>query len=110
MRVDKLVTETLNTLPGDLPVLEVVARMHADIQARSGLDDRTYLLVRLAALVSLDASVPTYLTSVALFDELGLSFEDVQAVLIAVAPVVGGARVIAAADKIQQAIAEGRRM
>jgi 4-carboxymuconolactone decarboxylase len=108
MSVDAKVAEAFKSMPGDAPVVEVLAQMHTDVQARSGLDDRTYILVRLAALVALDASPTSYLVNFALADEIGVTPDEVRGVLVAVAPVVGAVRTVSAADHALRAINEAR--
>ena len=85
---------------GDAPVLETLLAMNLDAGERSGLDDETYLLVRLAALVAMDAAPASYLVTLGAAAETGLTVEHVQAVLVAIAPVVGSARVVSAAGAI----------
>lgn len=89
---------------GDAPVLETLTQMTVDTMERSGLDPETYILVRIAALVALDASRASYLLNVGAAAELGVSLEKVRGVLVAVAPVVGTARVVSSADKILSAL------
>ena len=85
---------------GDAPVLETVLAMNLDAAERSGLDAETYLLVRLAALVAMDAAPVSYLVTLGAAAETDLSMEKAQAVLVAIAPVVGSARITAAAGAI----------
>ena len=85
---------------GDAPVLETLLEMNLDAAERSGLDAETYLLVRLAALVAMDAAPVSYLITLGAGAEAGLTVEKAQAVLVAIAPVVGSARVTAAAGAI----------
>jgi alkylhydroperoxidase/carboxymuconolactone decarboxylase family protein YurZ len=85
---------------GDAPVLETLLAMNLDALERSGLDAETYLLVRLAALVAIDAPPVSYAITIGAAEETGLTVEKAQAVLIAIAPVVGTARVTAAAGAI----------
>jgi hypothetical protein len=67
-------------------------------QERSELDEDTYLLTRLAALVATDAATASY---PAHLDGAGrLPAAKVVAALAAVAPVVGSARVLSAASKL----------
>ena len=90
--------------------MESIARMHAETQEQSGLDDRTYVLVRIAALVAIDASVASYLVNLTIAEDVGITADDVRGVLIALGPVVGSARVLSAADKALKAIATARQM
>jgi 4-carboxymuconolactone decarboxylase len=85
---------------GEAPVLETLLEMNLDAAERSGLDTETYLLVRLAALVAMDAAPVSYLMTLGVAAEDGLTVEKMQAVLVAIAPVVGSARVTAAAGAI----------
>jgi alkylhydroperoxidase/carboxymuconolactone decarboxylase family protein YurZ len=85
---------------GDRPVLEQLVAMNLDSLANSGLDGRTYFLTRLAALVAMDAAPVSYVINLGLAQEVGVTLEEAQATLIAIAPVVGSARVAAAAGNI----------
>ncbi|ELP68427.1 carboxymuconolactone decarboxylase family protein [Streptomyces turgidiscabies] len=87
----------------DAPVFETLVRMTLDTFERSGLDPETYLLTRIAALVAMDASPASYVLNVGAAEELGVPLEKVQGVLVAVAPVVGSARVVSAARSIGEA-------
>ncbi|MFL6111608.1 MAG: carboxymuconolactone decarboxylase family protein [Catenulispora sp.] len=88
---------------GEAPVLETVLAMNLDSLERSALDPKTYFLVRLGALVAMDAGPVSYAMTLAAATDAGLGLEDMQGVLIAVAPVVGTARVTAAAGNILRA-------
>ena len=111
MSVDAEVTKLLKSaIPGDTPVLESLVRLHADVQAQSGLDDRMYLMVRIAALVAIDASATSYLANLTMADEVGITADDVRGVLIALGPLLGSARVLAGAEKALAAIAAARQM
>ncbi len=89
---------------GDAPVLETLLEMNLDAAERSGLDTETYLLVRLAALVAMDAAPVSYLITFGAAADSGLTVEKMQSVLVAIAPVVGSARVTAAAGAIMRGI------
>jgi len=88
---------------GDAPVLESLIAMNLNSLEGSGLDEKTYFLVRIAALVAMDAAPVSYLMNLGLAADLGVTVEDVQGTLIAIAPVVGSARVASAASKILRA-------
>ena len=89
---------------GDAPVLETVLAMNLDALERSGLDAETYLLVRLAALVGMDAAPMSYAITMGAAADSGLTVEKAQAVLVAIAPIVGSARVTAAAGAMVRAV------
>lgn len=85
---------------GNTPVLERLIAMNLDSLEGSGLDEKTYFLARLAALVAMDAAPVSYVMNLGLAADAGVTLEDVQGILIGIAPVVGSARVAAAAGKI----------
>ncbi|HLN77967.1 MAG TPA: carboxymuconolactone decarboxylase family protein [Nocardioidaceae bacterium] len=88
---------------GDAPVLETLVAMNLDSLENSGLDAKTYFLVRLAALVAMDAAPVSYMMNLGLAADAGVTVEEAQSTLIAIAPVVGSARVASAAGKILRA-------
>jgi len=91
-------------LPADTPVLDLLAKMTADSLEVTGLDDQALMLVRIAALVAVDAPPASYLLNLGAAGETGLKIDEVQDVLTAVAPIVGTARVVSAAGKIVRAL------
>jgi alkylhydroperoxidase/carboxymuconolactone decarboxylase family protein YurZ len=88
---------------GDAPVLERLVAMNLDSMEHSQLDQKTYFLVRLAALVAMDAAPVSYLINLGMAADSGVELEDAQGMLIAIAPVVGTARVASAAGKVLRA-------
>ena len=88
---------------GDAPVLESLLRMNLDSLEHSGLDAQTYFLVRLGALVAMDAAPVSYALNLGLAADSGVTLEQAQGALVAIAPVVGSARVTAAAGNILRA-------
>lgn len=98
---DKVMQELAD---GGGPVLEALARMNTGALDSRELDGKTVLLMRFAALVALDAPAQSYLVTLALGAEAGLPPETVQAALVALAPVVGGPRIISAAAKVREAV------
>jgi 4-carboxymuconolactone decarboxylase len=85
---------------GEAPVLEALAQMQVGTLEGSKLGEETYLLVRLAALVATDAAPVAYHAHLG---DLGLSMDKVLGTLVAIAPVVGSARVLSAASRMVQA-------
>jgi alkylhydroperoxidase/carboxymuconolactone decarboxylase family protein YurZ len=71
---------------------------------RTDLDAASLVLVRLAALAAVDAPAASYLMHVGPAAESGLTLDQVQDVLVGVAPVIGSARTISAAAKIVEAL------
>jgi 4-carboxymuconolactone decarboxylase len=88
---------------GEAPVLEALAQLEADTLERSNLEEETYLLVRLAALVATDAAPVAYHAHVGDGGGRTLSPDKVLGTLVAIAPVVGSARVLSAASKLVRA-------
>ena len=62
------------------------------------------MLVRIAALVAVDAPPASYLLNLGAASEIGVGLEDVQGVLMAIAPIVGTARVASASGNIVRAL------
>jgi alkylhydroperoxidase/carboxymuconolactone decarboxylase family protein YurZ len=69
-----------------------------------GLGARSSALVRIAALIALDAPPASYARQVADAQEAGVDAEEILGVLHAIAPEVGGPRVVAAAPEIMLAL------
>ena len=88
----------------ETPILDLLASMTADSLAASSLDPGALMLVRLAALVAVDAPPSSYLLNLEAAGEVGLDAESVRGVLAAVAPIVGTARVASATGKIVKAL------
>jgi len=89
---------------GDLDVLETAIGLREAQQARTGLDARTFALVKIATLIALDAPPASYAWQISNALAEGCTPEDLLGVLRAVAPQVGGPRVIAAAPEIMLAM------
>jgi len=88
----------------DRPVLDAIAGMTAVSLELSDLDAREHMIARLAALVAADAPPVSYLLNAGVAADLGITAEDVQDVLVAIAPIVGTARVTTAAGNITRAL------
>jgi alkylhydroperoxidase/carboxymuconolactone decarboxylase family protein YurZ len=89
----------------ETPVLDLLASMTADSITASSLDPNSLALVRIAALVAVDAPSVSYLLNLGVAGELGVDAEQVRGVLAAVAPIVGTARIASATSKIVEALA-----
>ncbi len=97
--------ETLTGITsGDMEFLaSAVGLREAQLEA-TGLDARTFALVKIAALIALDAPPASYAWQVANALEDGATADDILGVLRAVAPQVGGPRVVAAAPELMLAL------
>ena len=89
---------------GEAPVLEVLADINASSLERTDLDAATLILVRLAALAAVDAPAASYLVHLGPAAEAGITLDQAQDVLVAVAPIVGTPRTMAAATKMVEAL------
>jgi 4-carboxymuconolactone decarboxylase len=72
--------------------------------ALSGLDPKSHALVRLGALIAVDAAAPSYLDALESARACDTSDEELVGCLIAVLPELGAARVISVAPKLGLAI------
>ena len=86
-------------------VLDSIAAMNlASLEQVTELDPQTVLLIRFGALVALDAAPLSYLTHFAVGQEAGLDAGQLEDALLALAPLVGSARIVSAASKIGRAL------
>jgi alkylhydroperoxidase/carboxymuconolactone decarboxylase family protein YurZ len=88
---------------GDPTVLNFVQRVIESSFKESGLDPQTFMLVRMAALATLDAAPASWLMNIQASGEAGLEPETILGTLIAIAPVIGTARIVSAAGNIIKA-------
>jgi 4-carboxymuconolactone decarboxylase len=90
----------------DTPVLDLLGRMTEDSVAlsRASLDPDEIMLVRIAALVAVDAPPASYLFNLEAMADVGVDADRVRGVLAAVAPIVGAPRVASATGKIVDAL------
>ena len=93
-------TERTIAMTEDRPLLDTLADMTAASVARADLADRELMLVRVAGLIAVDAPPASYLINLGPAVDSGLTLEDAQSVLVTLAPIVGGPRVVDAAANI----------
>jgi 4-carboxymuconolactone decarboxylase len=89
---------------GDVDVLKEAVDIREAEQQSSGLDPATFGLVKIAALIALDSPPASYLWQIANTLDAGATPAEVLGVLRAVAPQVGGPKIIAAAPEIMVAL------
>jgi len=88
----------------DSPILDLLASMNrAGIEA-STLDAQSLMLVRLAALVSVDAPPVSYILNMEMAGDVNVEAEQIEGMLAAIAPIVGSARVASAGGKMIRAL------
>lgn len=78
--------------------------MTVDSIERCGLPPDTLLLTRIAALTASDAPPISYAAHIDPALRTGMTADQLQDVLVAIAPIVGTARVMTAADNIAAAL------
>ncbi|MFF2040421.1 carboxymuconolactone decarboxylase family protein [Kitasatospora sp. NPDC058170] len=92
------------TTSSETPVLDTLAAMTLDSIERCGMPEDTLILTRISALVAMDAPAMSYLAHLGPAMESGLTVDQLQDVLVAIAPIVGTARVMSAAAHITEAL------
>jgi 4-carboxymuconolactone decarboxylase len=81
-----------------------VLGMGQDTIEASGLDPKTHAMVRLAALLAVNAAPSSYNASAELALASGASLDEIVGILIAVAPTIGLGRIVAAAPELGLAL------
>jgi 4-carboxymuconolactone decarboxylase len=88
----------------DAPLVDLLTKMTLQSIEASDLDEKSLMLVRIAALVAVDAPPASYLLNLGAASELGVGEDEVRGVLIAIAPIVGTARIASATGNIVRAL------
>ena len=86
------------------PVLDTLTDMTAASVEHNSLTPREFMIARLAAMVAVDAPPISYFVSASAIEQSGMTAEDIQGVMIAVAPVTGAPRVMSAGGHILRAL------
>jgi alkylhydroperoxidase/carboxymuconolactone decarboxylase family protein YurZ len=86
------------------PVLDTLIDINATSIEHSQLSPRELMLTRIAALVAVDAPPGSYLANAGAAADTGISQQDVQEIMIAIAPVVGTAKVVSAGGNLMRAL------
>lgn len=94
----------MSSTSSENPVLDTLAAINAESLARCQLDQNSLLAVRIGALAAVDAPAASYLLHVGPAMDAGVTVEQVQNILIAVAPIIGAPRTASAAIKITEAL------
>jgi alkylhydroperoxidase/carboxymuconolactone decarboxylase family protein YurZ len=92
------------SMADETPVLDTLADMTAASLVRNSLAPRELMLVRIAALIAVDAAPASYLMNAGAAEESGVTADDIQGVMIGIAPVVGAPRVVSAGGNILRAL------
>lgn len=103
--VDDATAQSLAALAlGQTAMLEQAEDLREQLRQASGLDPRSFALVKIAALVAIDAPPASFLWQVGEALDAGARARDILGVLTAIAPQVGVPRVVAAAPEIMLAL------
>ena len=94
----------MTDMSSETPVLDTLVAMTAESMARCELDANSLLAARLAALAAVDAPAASYLMHLGPAMDAGVTLEQVQNILVAVAPIIGTPRTASAALKITDAL------
>jgi hypothetical protein len=89
----------------EAPVAEALAAMTAvSLEVGGSLSPRELMIARVAALAAVDAPAASYVLNAGAATEAGVTLEDVQGILVAVAPVIGTPRVVDAAAQLTRGL------
>ena len=91
-------------MTSETPVLDTLADIIAASLEHNTLPPRELMLVRIAALIAVDAPPASYLANAGPAADSGVTGGDIQAVMIGVAPVVGTPKIVSSAGKILRAL------
>ena len=89
----------------ETPVLDLLAGMTALSLEATSLDEHDVMLARIAALVASDAPPISYALNLGAAGELNINAEEIRDIFVAIAPIVGTARIAAAMGNIVRALA-----
>jgi hypothetical protein len=89
---------------GGSPLINTIFAMTQASRSNAELPEREVMLIRLACLIASDASESSYLYNLAGAAGPALTVDEVEAVLVAAAPLAGTARVVMAAERIASAM------
>ncbi len=93
-----------NETETDTPVSDTLLVMTATSLDNSDLSARELMIARIAALVAIDASAASYALNALPATDSDITLDDVEGILVAVAPVVGTARIVSAAANIAEGL------
>lgn len=91
----------------DPSIIDILRGMREALEARSALDERTTELVRLGTLVGIGAPADAIAAHVRRLRAQGAGAAEVWSAVLAVAPLVGVPRLVAAGPAIESALTEG---
>jgi len=93
-----------NDTETDTPVSDTLVAMTIASLDNSDLSPRELMIARIAALVAVDAPAVSYALNAVPATESGINLDDVEDILVAVAPIVGTTRVVSATANIAEGL------
>ncbi len=93
-----------NETESDTPVSDTLLVMTVTSLENSDLNPRELMIARIAALVAVDAPAASYALNTLPATDSGITLDDVEDILVAVAPVVGTARIVSATANIAEGL------
>jgi hypothetical protein len=88
----------------DTPLADSLIAITAASLERCDLPERDIMVARIAALAAIGAPALSYTLNAGAAALSGLTLEDAQGILVAIAPVIGTARTVAAAAAITEGL------
>jgi hypothetical protein len=93
-----------NEIENDTPVSDTLLAMTAVSLDNSDLSPREFMIARIAALVAMDAPAASYALNAGPATDSDIDLDDVQDILVTVAPIVGSPRVVSATANIAEGL------
>ena len=93
-----------NETENDTPVSDTLLAMTITSLENSDLIPRELMIARIAALVAVDAPAASYALNAVPAADSGITLDDVEGILVAVAPIVGTSRVVSATANIAEGL------
>ncbi len=88
----------------DTPIASSLIAMTAAALEQCDLADREIMVARIAALAAVGASALSYTLNTGAAASSGLTVDDAQGILVAIAPIIGTARTVAATAAITEGL------
>jgi hypothetical protein len=88
----------------DTPVSDTLVAMTTASLDNSDLSPREFMIARIAALVAVDAPAASYALNALPAADTGITLDDVEDILVTVAPIVGTTRVVSATANIAEGL------
>jgi hypothetical protein len=93
-----------NETESSTPVSDTLLAMTVASLENSDLSPRELMIARIAALVAVDAPAASYALNAVPAAESDIDLDDVEDILVAVAPIVGTTRIVSATANIAQGL------